>query len=487
MKSAAVMPPLYRRLTWATILLALCLPAAEPPAAWKPALDRISSQSLRGHLSFLASDLLEGRATPSRGLDLAADYIAAQFRRAGLEPAGDDGYFQTADMLQLTPDPNGFEMTLRHGEETVAIQRKNAVPRVAKTVDLTDSQLFRATGNDVAALAADQVRGRVVVLDTKRGTRRMLDALRKMEPAAIIRLVNDDGPPVPPAQLVEAADKPAGPPVILVSDPDAAKTLRDLKPGLADWKATIHIAAEHATPVKLRNVVGLLRGSDAALKDTYVLLTAHYDHLANAESGADRIYNGANDNGSGTVSVIEIGAALASLDRHPRRSIVFIALFGEEEGLLGSLYYARHPIFPLEKTVADLNLEQVGRTDSSDGPRVGTATFTGFAYSDIPETFRKAGQAVGIKLYELAGGGDEYFNRSDNLSFAQHGIPAHTAVVTAEFPDYHAVGDEWRKIDYDNMARVDRMFALGLLMIADNPQAPKWNADKAGRYAKAGQ
>jgi hypothetical protein len=468
-----------------TILFTLCLSAAEPPAGWKTALDHISSQSLRGHLSFLASDLLEGRNTPSRGLDLAAEYIAAQFRRAGLEPAGDDGYFQTADMLQLTPDPDGFEMTLRHGEETVTVARKNAVPRVAKTIDLNGVQLFRATGADAGALARDQVRGRVVVLDSNRTARRMAAELQKMEPAAIVRLISDDAPPVPPAQLVETADKPAGAPVVLVSDPEVRRALRDLKPGVSDWKVSLHIAAEHATPVKVRNVIGVLRGSDPSLKDTYVLLTAHYDHMPPADSGSDRIFNGANDNGSGTVSVIEIGAALATLPHRPRRSLVFIALFGEEEGLLGSLYYVHHPVFPLEKTVANVNLEQLGRTDASEGPQVGTLTFTGFAFSDIPETFRKAGQAVGVKLYELSNGGDVYFNRSDNLSFAQHGIPAHTAVVAAEFPDYHAVGDEWPKIDYDNRAKVDRLVAMGILLIADNPQTPKWNAQKAGRYAQA--
>jgi Zn-dependent M28 family amino/carboxypeptidase len=215
-----------------------------------------------------------------------------------------------------------------------------------------------------------------------------------------------------------------------------------------------------------------------------VLLTAHYDHMGLADSGEDRVYNGANDNGSGTVSVIEIASALASLPQRPRRSIVFMTFFGEEEGLLGSAYYARHPVFPLAKTVADINLEQLGRTDASEGKQVNTATFTGFEYSDVPEIFRRAGQAVGIKVYEMPNGGDEYFNRSDNLGLAEHGVPAHTAVVAAEFPDYHAVGDEWQKIDYDNMARVDRMLALGMLMIADNPQPPKWNAEKAGRYSR---
>jgi hypothetical protein len=473
-----------QRLFRVSFFFTLCISAAEAPARWQQALDRISAQSLRGHLSFLASDLLEGRHTPSRGLDLAAEYIAAQFRRAGLEPAGDDGYFQTANMIELTPDTEGFEITLRHGEESIMIPRKNAVPHVGRALSITNVQLFRAAGADASALAREQVRDHVVVLDSTRAARRMQAALQKMEPAAIIRLVSDDAPPVPPAQLVDSGDAPRGAPVILVSDPDAARVLRDLKPGLSDWKATMRIAAERATPVKVRNVIGVLRGSDAALKDTYVLLTAHYDHLAPADSGADRIYNGANDNGSGTVSVIEIGSSLGSLAQHPRRSIVFMAVFGEEEGLLGSLYYVRHPVFPLDKTVADINLEQVGRTDSGDGPKVAEATFTGFAFSDIPETFRKAGQAVGVKLYELPHGGDEYFNRSDNLSFAQHGIPAHTAVVAAEYPDYHAVGDEWPKIDYDNMAKVDRMLALGMLMIADNPEAPKWNPQKAGRYAR---
>lgn len=476
---------IQRRLFRASLLFALCISAAEPPVAWKPALDRISARSLRGHLSFLASDLLEGRATPSRGLDLAAEYIASQFRRAGLDPAGDDGYFQTAKMVELTPNAEGFDITLHHGEETIAIPRKNAVPHLARALALSDVQLFRAAGANADALARDQVRGRVVVLDSTRAARRMQSALQKMEPAAIIRLVSDDAPPVPLAQLVEAGGEPHGAPVILVSDPDAARVLRDLKPGLSDWKVSMRIAAERATPVTVRNVIGVLRGSDPVLKDTYVMLTAHYDHLPPGDAGADRIYNGANDNGSGTVSVIEIGAALASLPQHPRRTVVFMAVFGEEEGLLGSLYYVRHPVFPLEKTVADVNLEQVGRTDSSEGPRLATATFTGFAYSDIPEAFRKAGEEVGVKLYELPHGGDEYFNRSDNLSFAQHGIPAHTAVVAAEYPDYHAVGDEWPKIDYENMAKVDRMLALGMLMIADNPQAPKWNQDKAGRYAHA--
>src|SRR5262249_12525836 len=157
--------------------------------------------SLRGHLSFIASDALEGRGTPSRGLDIAAEYIAAQFRRAGLEPVGDEGYFQTTSL-----QPHGAE-----------------------------------------------------------------------------------------------------------------------------------------SPVKVRNVIAALRGSDPVLKDSYVLVTAHYDHLGIRAGADDTIYNGANDDGSGTVSVIELAAALTSLKTRPRRSIVFMTFYGEERGLLGSRYYGQHP------------------------------------------------------------------------------------------------------------------------------------------------
>ena len=106
-------------------------------------------------------------------------------------------------------------------------------------------------------------------------------------------------------------------------------------------------------------------------------MTAHYDHIGVRPDGdGDRIYNGANDDASGAASLMEIASALSTIEPRPRRSIAFIALFGEEEGLLGSRYYGRHPIFPLASTVADVNLEQMGRTDSNDGPKIASASFT---------------------------------------------------------------------------------------------------------------
>ena len=338
----------------ARIVLLLTLAASTlsaPPAAFRvtpdvrAALDRISAESLRGHLSFIASDALEGRGTPSRGLDIAAEYIAAQFRRAGLEPAGDDGYFQTASV-------------------------------------------------------------------TSRG-----------------------------------ADK----------------------------------------SITGRNVIGLLRGSDPALKETYVMVTAHYDHLGVRPGEGDTIYNGANDDGSGTVSVIELASALAALKKRPRRSIVFMTFFGEEKGGLGSRYYGEHPVFPLDKTVADINLEQVGRTDSDEGPQLNNASVTGFDFSEVGEIVKAAGLLTGINVYKHPRNSDAFFGRSDNLSLANVGVPAHTLCVAYVYPDYHRAGDHWEKIDYQNMAKVDRCVALALVMIANSPQPPRWNAanPKAARYLEA--
>jgi Zn-dependent M28 family amino/carboxypeptidase len=201
----------------------------------------------------------------------------------------------------------------------------------------------------------------------------------------------------------------------------------------------------------------------------------------------DRIFNGANDDGSGTVSVIEIASALAGLRPRPRRSIVFMTFFGEEEGTLGSRYYADHPVFPIEKTVADVNLEQVGRTDALDGPKLSQGTFTGYEYSDLPRFFRAAGERTGVRVLSDRPYGDSFFARSDNASLADKGVPAHTLAVAFEFPDYHQVGDEWQKVDYDNMAKVDRMLALGVIMLADSPQAPQWNQADAHteKYVRA--
>jgi Zn-dependent M28 family amino/carboxypeptidase len=242
--------------------------------------------------------------------------------------------------------------------------------------------------------------------------------------------------------------------------------------------------------VKLRNVVGVLRGSDPVLKDTYVLLTAHYDHLGVRGTGpGDHIYNGANDDASGTASVIAVANTLASLPRWPKRSIVFVALFGEELGLLGSRYYASHPVFPLARSVADINLEHMGRTDVEGGARVGQVNVTGYDFTNLTGVFAKAGQSFGIEVVKDEQNSDPFYARSDNQAFADAGVPSHTLSVGYVFPDYHQAGDEWPKIDYENMAKVDRAVTLAVFRIADSADVPQWNTanPKTEKYVKAHQ
>ncbi|MDX2042244.1 MAG: M28 family peptidase [Acidobacteriota bacterium] len=369
-------------------------PAIAPEV--QAALDRISENSLRGHLSFIASDALEGRATPSRGLDIAAEYIAAQFRRAGLEPAGDANSAGEKSFFQT------------------------AVWKVTKNGELYDAA---AQDNSVRMrLRAPQIE-----------------------------------------QLTQTGVITKTPPV-------------------GDQK-------EETLSFKTSNVIGILRGSDPVLKDTYVLVTAHYDHIGMtaAMAGTDTISNGANDDGSGTVSVIELATALASMKTRPKRSIVFMTVFGEERGLLGSRYYGKNPVFPLNKTIADVNLEHVGRTDDVEGDKSNSATLTGFDFSDMGPIFKRAGELTGVNVYKHEKNSDSFFGRSDNQAMADSGVPAHTLCVAFIFPDYHKVGDHWDKINYPNLAKTNRMIALALTMIANNPEAPKWNEanEKTKRYVEA--
>jgi hypothetical protein len=230
-------------------------------------------------------------------------------------------------------------------------------------------------------------------------------------------------------------------------------------------KGTVRITN---VPAGLRNVIGVWKGNDPVLKDTYVLVTAHYDHIGVKDTGeADRIFNGANDNASGVSALIEIARAITSAPVRPRRSIVFMAYFGEERGLAGSRYYGRHPVFPIEETYAQINLEQLGRTDDSEGARVKAATLTGWDRSEVGRILAAAAAPYGIRIYKHAKFSEEFFERSDNEALAKLKVPAHTLSVAYEFPDYHAVSDEAGKLNYSNMAAVAKALRAGVLALAN--------------------
>ena len=461
------------------VLFTICsLALGELPPPEQAAIDHISADSLRTNLTYIASDELEGRNTPSHGLDLAADYIAAQFRRAGLDPGAGDSYFQSAKFETAAVSMDGFDLTLSAEKRDIRVKKQFVRVRSFDGVDLTDAPVVKLPGNGTIPPIA----GMIVAGDERRwGKETAFNELQARKPALILIIGRSrafgGNAPVGPTNFL--AEKDSYVPTIRIRDSEAFGLLNGKDPMMV----TVHFTQPVVKPVVLRNVVGLLRGSDPALRDQYLLVTAHYDHLGKSARG---IFHGANDDGSGTVSVMEIAGALATMNPHPRRSILFMTVFGEEEGLMGSYYYARHPLVPLKSTIADVNLEQMGRTDEKTGREVKAFAFTGPSFSDVPKIMTQAAKAVGVAVYRRDDA-DDYFDRSDNYSFAQFGVVAHTIAVAFEYPDYHALGDTVDKIDFPNMAAVDRGVAAGLLALADAPGVPQWSDAKgAGVYRAAG-
>jgi len=447
-------------------------------------LDSISPNALRGHVSFLASDLLEGRGTPSRGQDLATEYIASQFRAAGLAPAGDDGYFQTATWQYAERKPDDISFTVNAGGAAIKVAAGAATGNFLDAVSVAGAPVVFMTWKDALEnnAAAD---GKVLVVPAGPvpGAGRVLQQKLTSKPRLVVLIDKEKRQSAGTGGwLVDPAQPPAAGavPVLVLQAPDAAAALE--KSGAT---VTARVAAAALRPVKLRNVVGVLPGSDPALKSTYVLLTAHHDHVGIRDG---EVFNGANDDASGVVSAIEIARALSAGKERPRRSIVFMTFWGEELGLLGAKYYARNPVFPLKDTVAMINLEQTGRTDDSEGKQVGTIAMTGFDYSTISETMKGSAERTGIKLWKHASFSDMFFSRADNQALADAGVPAHTLSVAYAFPDYHGKDDTWEKLDYDNMARVTRMLAAGVYDVANDAKRPEWTGvPKASAYAAKGR
>lgn len=442
--------------------------------------EAISAESLRTNLMYLASDALEGRGTPSRGLDLAADYIASQFERAGLEPAAPE-FFQTAKFDEVAIDMGGFQLELLSNGTRITVAPTQARVRSLAPLDFTAAPVIKLPANG----AIPPVVGKIVAGDESRYREEpLLNELKARKPALILLIGKSDERPrpeaaAPPVKFLAEAQEGAVP-TIRIHRSEAAGLLQNAAP----LTVSMHLAAPALEETTLRNVAAILRGSDPVLRDQYLLITAHYDHLGRTARG---IYYGANDNGSGTVSVIAMAQALAALNPHPKRSIIFVALFGEEEGLLGSYYYAHHPLYPLRATVANINLEQMGRTDDPSGRKVGEFAFTGPSFSNVPALMAAAAKEEGIRVYTRKDA-DEFFNRSDNYAFAQFGVISHTIGVAFEYPDYHGLSDKPEKIDYANMAAVDRGVAAGILALADNPQPPRWSSSSAaGVYRNAGK
>ena len=413
--------------------------------------------ALRRDVEYLASDELEGRATPSAGLEKAADFIFNRFREAGLEAE-----FQTAHFVEARVRMQGFSLVL--GDNAVdgkAVRIRSLVP-----LELKNEPVVVLPESGLLPLG---IEGKVVA--GKAGTygrEELLPELQKRKPKLILLIGPLRGEGRGAASFLEDAEAGNAPVLRIAAElPARGSTV------------SLHLEAPPLRPVPLRNVVGVLKGADPRLRNQYVLVTAHYDHVGRNDQG---IFPGANDNASGTATVLEIAAALAAVKERPRRTVVFIAFFGEERGLLGSYYYARHPLFPLKDTVADVNFEQMGRAEGHP------ATFgvTGQSFTTMTEILTGAALKKGVR-FRPDKEADSYFERSDNYPFALFGIPNLTAVAAFDYAEYHDRGDTADKLDFENMAKVDRALAGGIVKLANAGKVPGWQKITATAVYRAGR
>ena len=249
-------------------------------------------------------------------------------------------------------------------------------------------------------------------------------------------------------------------PVPIGTDPDGRLRLLD------DAAAVKALPADRR--VEAVNVIGLIRGSDPALRAEAVVIGAHYDHVGIGPAvNGDSIYNGADDDASGVVTALEAARSLAQ-GPPPARTVIVLLTTAEEQGLLGTLHYLRDPVFPLESTVADLQIEMVGRPDEMVGG-AGRAWLTGFERSDVGVRL----QAAELPIVADPRPAQRFFQRSDNIAFACRGIPAHTLSSFGMHADYHQPGDEIDRIDFAHLAILAEATTRAVRLLA-NGVAPEW-------------
>jgi Zn-dependent M28 family amino/carboxypeptidase len=504
------------------LLWTLSSPWASPGTgaarADSPGTATISATQMKDYLSFIASDEMEGRATPSRGLDTTAKFIATMLARWGVKPAGDDGtYFQKIAMSAKRPVSEGASATfsghkLTYGEDYFTRSTSSAGSASGPLVYAGDGWMVKAQNRD--AFRGLDVKGKIVVvnLGTGRGFGRLqgksgvdyADAATNAQSKGAVGLLFLAGDNTNWAALQKANDQvrfgvdrfaenpgapEAGLPTLILKRSAASQLFAgerteaddlfkaflagkpvdgfDLKP---DKQFTFTTAVETVKATS-QNVVGVVEGSDPALKSEYVGLSAHYDHLGVTETpvNGDRVYNGADDDGSGIVAVLSVAEAASHAARRPKRSLLFIWHMGEERGLWGSRYFTMFPTVPLKRVSALINIDMIGRSrhDGDDSPANRELTGPNAIYvigatmmsTELDNLCRKVNDKY-LKLaydfkYDDPKDPNRFFYRSDHINYARQGIPI-LFFFDGVHEDYHRLGDEVSKIDFDKMEHVTR-------------------------------
>ena len=516
-----------------------------------PAIDTIRREELRADLFFLASDGMRGRLTNTPEYDLAAEWIASRFARLGLQKLGDlDNYFQRFELVTgKLGEPNKLLLGTPDARRTVKLGEEFYPLNFSASGDLKARGLV-LVGYGVTAPEYDwddykgrDVKGTIVVafdgdpdpdnpkspfdgvVTSDYANARKKAMIAQKHGAAALLVVNirprngrggpgfaanywpKATPRIDHFQLATDTDKiriPVLQVTLAVAEHIFGVELEPLQRqanspggGQVYLTATMPIelsASVSKTPIADRNLVAKIEGSDPVLKDEAVIVSAHYDH-----DGADgtRVFNGADDNGSGTVAVLEIAQAYvnaAKAGQRPKRTVIFAVWGSEERGLLGSWAWVANPLWPLDKTVASFNMDMIGRNEEvpeGGGPRftglkpqtsasnANSVNIMGYSFnpelSDIVKTANKETDLT-LKM-DYDNNRANLIRRSDQWPFLQHHVPS-VFFHTGLHPDYHTTGDRPERIEYPKMERIVKLVYQASWDVANTAKRPKMPAKR---------
>jgi hypothetical protein len=477
---------------------ALAAQTSSPPI---PAAETITELDVMRRVALIAHDSMMGRDTPSRGLEATAQYVVSEFRRAGLKPGDDNGdYLQRfvltrwvmdtgRSMVQL--EARGIRGMAQLGIDARYIDGKipdapvrgnvmliaghappgNVRGHIALLVIDYSKPLPASLGQRVFDLAA---RGpKAVLILSNRDSATFADRLQTAAPA---RLTLDPAEGASAsAPVIEVHERALGPVLAAAGiDGSRLRRLNRTEPRiLHDLTIEVRLARKILMRAEPPNVLGILEGSDPILRREYLAYSAHIDHIGITPGLADSINNGADDNASGVAGLLELVQAFAQPGARPKRSILFFAPSAEEPGLLGSAHFTRHPTIPLDRIVANVNMDLIGRNWRD------SVIVVGPEYSDLGEILEQVVRAhPELEMTPIADRWPEerIFYRSDHYNFARKGVPI-LFFTSGTHADYHRPSDDPERINGEKESRLVRLlFHLGTA-VANRPSRPRWKPE----------
>ena len=439
------------------------------------AMNQIRQPQVLGTVAFLASDEMAGRNTPSPELTIASSYVAARFRGAGLEGLGPNGsYFQTQQLSQFGPPAAPAQLTL------------GTAPSAPVTVIFAADRPVQLAGPAADMRPGADQSGAIVVMDepplppqaatnpaaaAAAVARRLQPLLQaKGAPAAVLLRTAVASP------LREAFENAAGRPLELPGSLQPATPVVLVPDTLqAGQPLKLSVPARISQSVEVRNVAAVLRGSNAELSKQAVIISAHLDHIGRVagDRSGDTVNNGADDNATGVTAVVTLADAFTALEQRPERSVVFLTFWGEEKGLLGSKQYCEQPLWPLEQTVANVNIEMIGRPEDGAEQKMWG---TGWTRSSLGPQLAAGAARAGITVFHREDVSEMLYARSDNYSFVQKGVIAHSFSAGSLHADYHQPTDEVSRLNLPHMTRIIQGLFAGTLPLTRGQLTPEKSA-----------